>query len=435
MNGDLLTLNDLPGAYPPSYYAATAKAIDPFPAVDGDLTCDVCIIGGGYTGLSAALHLAERGFDTVLVEAHRVGWGASGRNGGQVGTGQRLAQGELEKIVGLEQAKQLWTIAEDAKKLVRSLIRDHRIACDFKPGIIHADHRERLADQTRQHVEKLQNDYGYDQIRVLSREDIREQIGSASYYGGSIDEGAAHLHPLNYALGLAEAAGKAGARLFERSTVLGYEQGNTCRVELERGCIEAKFLILACNGYLDRLDSRIARRTMPINNFMIATEPLSSDLARALIRNDVAVADSKFVVNYYRLSADRRLLFGGGETYSYRFPADIRSFVRPYMLAVYPQLEKTRVDFGWGGTLAITLNRLPYFARLSPNVLTAAGYSGHGVALATLAGQILADAVAGTAERMDLMANVPTHPFPGGRYLRWPLLVLAMTYYALRDRL
>jgi gamma-glutamylputrescine oxidase len=433
--GSLLTTNDTPGEYPPSYYAATANAIDPFPAVKGDLSCDVCVIGGGYTGLSAALHLSERGLDTVLVDAHRVGWGASGRNGGQVSSGQRRPQDELEAIVGLDHARQLWTLAEDAKDLVKALIRGHGIACDLKPGIIHADHKARYVGHTRRYVEKLQEEYGYAQIRALTKTEIRDQLGTEYYHGGSIDTGAAHLHPLNYALGLAEAARASGARLFERSRVLSYRNGSRCVVELERGRISANFIILACNGYLDRLDRQTSLRTMPINNFIIATEPLSEELSHNLIRDDVAVADSKFVINYYRLSSDRRLLFGGGETYRYTFPKDINSFVRPHMLEVYPQLEKTPIDFGWGGTLAITMNRLPYVARLSPNALTAAGYSGQGVALATLAGKMMADAIVGTAEYMDLMAKIPTYPFPGGRYLRWPLLVLAMSYYALRDKL
>lgn len=431
----LLTANDIKGAYPPSYYAATANAIDPFPSLKGDIAADICIVGGGYTGLSAALHLSKRGYDVALVEAHRVGWGASGRNGGQVDGGQRRPQSELEALLGQGHAKQLWSLGEEAKSLVKSLIAEHEIACDLKPGIIHADHKPRYVKHTRNEVEKLREDYGYPFIHALTLEEIREQLTTNSYHGGAFDEGAAHLHPLNYALGLAEAARRSGARLYERSEVLRYDRGSPCRIYLEGGSVTADFAVLACNGYIDRLDGETSSRMMPINNFIVATEPLVEDRAQELIRDDVAVADSKFVINYYRLSADRRLLFGGGETYGYRFPKDIKSFVRPYMLEVYPQLKNTRIDFGWGGTLAITMNRLPYFARLAPNVLTAAGYSGQGVALATLAGDILAEAIAGTAERLDVMAKIPTHAFPGGRHLRSPLLALSMFYYALRDKL
>ena len=374
------------------------------------------------------------GLNTVLVEAHRVGWGASGRNGGQLGTGQRREQSELEEMLGQDQARQLWEIAEAAKDLVKSLIANYQIACDMKPGIIHADHRQRFVAHSHREVEKLRNDYGYDLIRPLDKEEIRAQLGTEYYYGGSIDMGAAHLHPLNFALGLADAARSAGAHLYERSPVIDYTTGSKCKITLERGRVTADYVILACNGYLDRLNCRVAARIMPINNFIIATEPLSESRAQELIREDVAVADSRFVINYYRLSADRRLLFGGGENYRYTFPKDIKSFVLPCMLEVYPQLRDTRIDFGWGGTLAITMNRLPYFRRIDANVLTAGGYSGQGVALATLAGQILAQAIEGTADRMDVMAKIPSKPFLGGQYLRWPLLVLAMSYYALRDK-
>ncbi len=432
----LLTSNDVKGAYPPaSYYTATANGLEPFATLQGDTECDVCVIGGGFTGLSAALHLAGRGLDTVLLDAHRVGWGASGRNGGQIGTGQRRDQDELEALMGKDDARRLWDIAEDAKQLIRDLVEEHGIECDLKPGIIHADHRERFVAHSHKYVEKLRRDYGYDQIETLSKAEIRDHLTTEAYHGGSIDMGAMHVHPLNLALGLAKAAQAAGVRIHERTQATRVEPGTTCRVVTDGGSVSSKFVVLACNGYLDDLMPRVASRTMPINNFVIATEPLPENLARALIRDDTAVSDSKFVVNYYRLSADRRMLFGGGENYGYSFPADIRKFVRPHMLEIYPQLADVPVEYGWGGTLAITVNRMPYFARLAPNVLTAAGYSGHGVAIAMIAGKIMSDAIGGTAERFDLMANVPTYPFPGGRFLRWPLLVLAMTYYSLRDKL
>ena len=430
-----LTANDRPGRYPDSYYAATAKPIAPFPEAQEPLRCDVCVIGGGFTGLSTALHLAERGLDVVLLEAHRMGWGASGRNGGQVGSGQRLGQDKLESWLGKEDATALWQIAEDAKDLVRTLILRHGIACDFKPGILHADHRQRFVKDSHDYAALLRDRYGYDQIRSLGRDEVRAMLGTTAYYGGTLDMGAGHLHPLNFALGLADAARRAGARLFEKAQVLGIEEGTPSRVRLGQADVEAEFVVLACNGYLDDLEPRVARRVMPINNFIIATEPLSEEIARNLIRDDVAVADSRFVINYYRLSADRRLLFGGGETYSYTFPADIKAFVRPYMLKIYPQLAEAKIDYGWGGTLAITAYRLPYFARLGLKYISVGGYSGHGVALSTMAGRIVADAIGGTAERMDLLSRLPVRPFPGGAHLRWPLLVLAMSYYALRDKL
>ncbi|MEM7169700.1 MAG: FAD-binding oxidoreductase [Pseudomonadota bacterium] len=431
----LLTINDHPFEYPPSYYAATANAIEGFPALEGEHRCDVCVIGGGFTGLSSALHLAERGYNVILLEAHRVGWGASGRNGGQMGSGQRQDQDSLEKLLGLADARRLWDLGEAAKQLIRDLVAKHDIACDLKPGIIHADHRARFVADSHAYVEKLNRDYGYEQIQSLSKSAIREHLATDFYHGGNIDWGAGHLHPLNFALGLAQAARGLGAQIFERSQVLKFQEGDKVSVKLDRGEVKADFVLLGCNGYLDKLEPRVAARSMPINNYIVATEPLGEDLAQSLIREDTAVADSKFVVNYYRLSADRRMLFGGGETYRYKFPEDIKSIVLPHMLQVYAQLRDVRIDYAWGGTLAITLSRLPYFARLSKNVLTASGYSGQGVAMGTLAGQILADAVAGTSERFDLMSSIPTQSFPGGPLLRWPLLVLAMVYYSLRDKI
>ncbi len=434
---NLLTANDRPGHYPDSYYAATANATAPFAKLEGDHSCDIVVIGGGFTGLSSALHLAERGYDVMLLEAHRVGWGASGRNGGQVGSGQRREQDELEKMVGRDDARKLWDIAEESKDIVKALIAKYDIQCDWKPGILHADHRARFVEHTHAYAEKLQTEYGYADIRAVDRAEMRDMLGTEFYHGGSLDMGAGHLHPLNFALGLADAARAAGARIFEETVVTSYEsQAGKVTVKTRDGAnVSANKLILGCNGYLDTLEDRVAKRVMPINNFVIATEPLGDDLARELIRDDVAVADSKFVINYYRLSADKRMLFGGGETYGYTFPKDIKAFVSPHMLEVYPQLKDIKIDYGWGGTLAITMNRMPFFAKVDENVFTATGYSGHGVAMATLSGQIMADAVVGTMERFDVMAGIKTPVFPGGKMLRFPMLVAAMLWYSIRDKL
>ena len=435
MGSGVLFRNGRPGEHADSWYAATATPLPEFPALEANLDCDVCVVGGGYTGLSAALELAERGFDVVLLEAHRAGWGASGRNGGQVGSGQRQEQDVLERMVGQDAAHRLWNLAEAAKALVRDRIARHAIACDYRPGILHADHRPRGVGHSHAYADKLRREYGYDSIRAVSGQEMHDMLGTTAYHGGTLDMGAGHLHPLNFALGLARAARDAGVRIFERSPVTRYQAGNPAVLHTDTGRVRARFVIMACNGYLDGLDRRVAARVMPINNYIIATEPLSEARAREIIRDDVAVADSKFVINYYRLSADRRLLFGGGESYSWDFPADIKAFVRPCMLRIYPQLADTRVEYGWGGTLGITISRMPYLARHDGNMLTAAGYSGHGVAMATLAGQLLAEAVGGTMQRFDLLAGIPTHRFPGGTLLRRPLLVLAMLWYSLRDRL
>jgi len=418
-----------------SYYAATANAAPERPLLRGTISADVCIIGGGYTGLSAALHLAEQGYDVVLLEAQRIGWGASGRNGGQVNAGHCKDQSELEKRLGLTHARALWELSLESVSLVKSLIARHRIDCDLKAGVLHAAAKPSVNDEYRRTVDKLCHDYGYDGVRFVPDAEMREMLGTRRYHGGELWRDGAHLHPLNYALGLAEAATRAGARLFEYSRVSGYGSGQSTEVRTDRGQVRARYLLLACNGYLGGLEPRVAGKIMPINNFILATEPLSGIQARSLIRDDVAVADSRFVINYFRLSADRRLLWGGGENYSSRFPRDIRGFVRKYMLAVFPQLAHTRIDYGWGGTLAITLNRMPHFDRLDGNLFVAQGYSGHGVALATLGGKLMAEAIATSAERFDVFARVPTPTFPGGTLLRWPGLVAGMLYYSLRDRL
>jgi gamma-glutamylputrescine oxidase len=430
---NLLYSNDTKGAFPRSWYAATAHERTPAPQLRGDAAADICVVGGGFTGLSAALHLAERGYSVALIEAHRVGFGASGRNGGQLGSGQRVEQTDLEKMVGEAEALKLWELAENAKNLVKQLISKHNIDCDLKPGIAHATFSASETAHEHAYVEHLQSRYGYDQITALSEEALSAVCPSPRYKGGSLDMGAAHLHPLNYALGLARACEKAGVTFYENTHVHHIEDGAKVTVRCDTGRVLADHVILAANGYLGGLNRRVAGRVMPINNFIAATESLGEDAARVLTK-DIAVADSKFVVNYFRLSSDNRLLFGGGESYGYKFP-DIDKTVRKPMIDIYPHLKDIRFDYTWGGTLAITMKRLPYLARLAPNILSASGYSGHGVGTATQAGKLMADAIAGEATGFDTMARIPNTPFPGGAALRTPLLTLAMTWYALRDRL
>lgn len=428
---NLLFANDRPGALPPSWYAATATPRDPCPPLRGDTRADVCVVGGGYTGLSAALHLAQAGRSVVLIEAHRAGFGASGRNGGQVGSGQRLDQITLERLLGPGRARALWDLAEDAKALVADLVQQHVIPCDLRPGVAHACWHDAEVAESHAQAEHLSRVYGYDRIAPLDRAQIAALLGTEAYRGGDIDRGAAHLHPLNLAIGLARACEAAGVRLFENTQATRIDHGTPVVIHTPEGRVTADHLILGCNGYLGALDAQVAARVMPINNFILATEPLGD---RAPLAEPVAAADTKFVVNYWRPTPDGRLLFGGGESYGYRFP-DILRRVRPPMLRVYPQLADARIDHAWGGTLAITMSRAPCFFRPAPNVLSASGYSGHGVALATLAGRIMAEAVAGQTGRFDLMASLPVPRFPGGAALRWPVLVLAMTWYSLRDRL
>lgn len=432
---NLLYANDQKGQYPNSWYAATAQPLASFPTLKGETKSDVCIIGGGFTGLSAALHLTKAGLNVSLLEAHRVGWGASGRNGGQMGSGQRRDQDELEAQVGFDRAKQLWEIAEEAKTTVRGLIKMHKIKCDLKNGIAHTEWYAKDVPHLQAYAEKLQRDYGYDKISTLDLAETCALVGTDVYQGSTLDMGAGHLHPLNYALGLAKAAQKAGVTIYETSEVISVESRIKHKIITEHGHVHAKYLIYACNGYLGQLENRIGARVMPINNFIVATKPLGQDQAEQLISKDVAIADSKFVVNYFRRSADHRLLFGGGETYSYKFPKDIRALVKKPMLQVYPQLADVELEYAWGGTLGITVTRMPCFQRLSGTSYSLSGYSGHGVAMATMAGKIIARAIQGQAEQFDVMTKVPSQRFPGGTRLRWPGLVLAMSWYALRDRL
>lgn len=418
-----------------SWYAASANQQLSYPPLQGEVRADVCIIGGGYTGLASAIHLRKAGYSVVLLEANRVGWGASGRNGGHVGTGQRAEQDQLEKWVGLDQAKALWQLGLEAVDTVCGLIDEYDIDCELKTGNLHVAAKPGDVKGLQEEVEHLSGVYGYDKIRYIDSPELAELTSGQGFHGGTVDTGCKHLHPLNYALGLAAAADALGATLHEGSRVLSYREGDKVEVKTDQGTVTASFLVLACNGYLEKLEPRTAGRIMPINNYMLATEPLPEALARQLIRDDTSMSDSLFVINYWKLSADNRLLFGGGETYSRQFPSDIAGFVRKYMLKIYPELADSRIDYGWGGTLAITMNRMPDFGRLSSQVFYAHGYSGHGVPIATLAGKLLAEAISGTAERFDVMASVPSRQFPGGTWLRWPGLVAGMLFYAVRDRL
>ncbi len=432
---DLLTANDRQGEYPRSYYADTATHLDSFPAAKGALTCDVCVVGAGFTGMSAAYHLAKRGYDVIVLDAQRVGFGASGRNGGQVSMGQRRDQEDLEQMVGDADARKLWDIGAQAVDLVRDLCATDEVHTDFNDGIVHAVHRKRDHAHNQAYVDHMAHKYGYDKISVLEPDACRHLVNSPAYHGGTLDMGGGHVNPLELVLGLTRLAVGAGARIFEQSKVESIVEGDPTLVKTTQAQIKARYVVLGCNGYLGNLQKSVAQRVMPINNFIVSTKPIDPAQQETIIRNNHAVADSKFVVNYFRFSDDHRLLFGGTESYGYRFPKDIAGSVRRPLAEIFPQLKDIEIDHAWGGTLGITMNRMPHYARIGGNILTMSGFSGAGVALGTLSGQIAAEAIAGQAERFDTMAKVPTLPFPGGPRLRSPLLVLAMLWYTLRDKL
>lgn len=326
-------------------------------------------------------------------------------------------------------------MALDARAHLDWLIEDQGTACDFTPGYLHVDHRAGYVRHTRAHVDHLRERYGYDPIRFVDRDEARHLVGSAGYHGGLLDMRGGHLHALNFALGIARAAASAGAALHERSAATSLDRtGDRWTVRTARGAVTADRVILACNGYLRGLEPKVEQRVMPINNYVAVTAPLGEARAQAIVRQGYAVSDSRFVVYYFRITPDHRLLFGGGENYSYRFPADIAGFVRRHILAIFPQLADVAIDHAWGGTLAITPNRLPYVREVEPGMIAVGGFSGLGVVMAPYVGKLVADSLTGDDADYARLARLPVPRFPGGRLMRWPTLVAAMSFLALRDR-
>jgi gamma-glutamylputrescine oxidase len=418
-----------------SWYADTANPHPRHAPLEGDLRCDVCVVGGGYTGLTAALELAEHGFDVVLLEARQIGWGASGRNGGQIITGYNKSMEAIESWVGREDARRLWEFGEEAKTLLAERVERHRIACDLTWGYAHAAVKPRHLRDVEAMEQEMRNRYGYDRIRRLDRAAMAELVGSEAYVGGLYDSGSGHLHPLNYALGLADACRAAGVRIFEDTAVTRINTGAEPSAQTATGTVRARFLVLGGNAYLGGVAPALAPMIMPVATYIIATEPLGAERAAALLPTGIAVSDMNFVLNYFRRSPDHRLLFGGGVSYSGLDQPGLKAVLRAKMLKIFPQLRDARVEYCWGGNVAITMNRMPHLGRLSPTCYFAHGYSGHGVALTGMAGRTIAEAIRGTAERFDVFARIPHRPFPGGRRLRMPALVLAMLWFRMRDLL
>ena len=419
-----------------TYYSAGLERDGPAAPLHGVAHADVGIVGGGLAGLSAALCLAEGGYRVMLLEAGRIGDGASGRNGGQVLPGYACPQLRLARLLDERSARLLWDLSVEGVRLLRQRIARHRIECDWRAGHLHVAEKPRQWRELRAWQVELRHVCGYLHTQLLERNAVHALLGTPRYIGALYDPDAGHLHPLRYVLGLARAATQAGVELHEHSRVLGYQRGapGTLRVQTEGGELRCQQLLFTGNALLGDVVPALARRILPVGTYMLATEPLGEARARALIGNDASVSDMNWILDYFRRSADHRLLFGGRVSYGgLAERADARP-LRERMLRVFPQLAGARIEHHWGGWLDITMNRAPDFGRLAPDVWYLQGFSGHGLALSGLAGQLVAEAMAGASERFDVYARIPHRAFPGGA-LRRPLLRLAMLWFRLRDLL
>jgi gamma-glutamylputrescine oxidase len=423
--------------YVASYYAASAHPAPEWPALEGSLECDVCVVGAGIAGCSTALHLAEQGLSVVLLEEHRVSWGASGRSGAQAIQGVACGQGKLERLIGPADARLVWDVSVEGLALMRELIRRFKIDCDWVDGHLQAAIKERHVGELEDELAELRDHYGYDSVRLVPQEEMRTLVASDRYRAGLYDSNSGHLHPLNYTLGLARAAHGLGVRIFEGTRAVSYtsEGAGRVRVQTARGEVRARFLVLCGNVYLGATATQLASKIMAVATYIVATERLGAERAQSLISNNTAVSDLNWVLDYFRRSADHRLLFGGRVNYSGLSTFDAPAATRARMLAVFPQLKDVKIEYAWGGEVDITLNRAPHFGRLAPNVFFLQGFSGHGIALTGIAGKLVAETIGGTAARFDVFARIPHGTFPGGAALRRPALVLAMLWYRIRDLL
>lgn len=416
-----------------SFYQATVGPRPIYPKLDGSRRADVAIIGGGYTGLQAAYNLAKGGVDVVLIDANRFGDGASGRNGGQLGTGQRWWPEELEEKIGYERSKALFDLAEDAKRHLLDFASEHGIDIDFLPGQMNVTHKRSYKRDYMDSAEIAATRYGYPHMTFMDEAETQERLGSKFYLYGVRDTGTGHIHPLKLLIGLARVAAEAGASLFEMTKAKRFHQadGKTI-IETDGGEITADRVLIACNGYIGNLEPVTASHVMPIRSFIGATEPL--DRFPQVLPGNEAVADSRFVVRYFRKSKDGRLLFGGREAYTSDNPRDITQHIRRQITEIYPALGDIRIDYAWGGSVGITMPRQPFVREVMPGVTSIGGYSGHGVMLSNYCGKLYAKTVLGNADELRLFRELNIPPFPGGARMRAPLLFLALSWFALRDR-
>ncbi|AEJ05552.1 glycine/D-amino acid oxidase [Stutzerimonas stutzeri] len=420
--------------YPTSYYAATANQTVSRPALADHHQVDVCVIGAGYTGLSTALFLLEKGFSVTVLEAVKVGFGASGRNGGQIVNSYSRDLDSIERSVSEPAAKLIGEMAFEGGRIIRDRVARYHIRSDLKDGGVFAAFNKKQMH----HLEAqkaLWERYGYQHLELLDQHDIQQVVASDRYAGGMLDKQGGHIHPLNLALGEATAIESLGGIIYENSPAIRVERGEQPVVHTPDGSIRARFVVVAGNAYLGGLIPELAAKSMPCGTQVIATEPLDEELARSLLPQDYCVEDCNYLLDYYRLSADKRLIYGGGVVYGARDPADVTSIIRPKMLKTFPQLANVKVDYAWTGNFLLTLSRLPQVGRLGSNIYYSQGCSGHGVTYTHVAGKVIAEALSGQAERFDAFASLPHYPFPGGQRFQAPLSALGAMYYSLRDRI
>ena len=419
-----------------SYYAATVNDTTRHAPLDSTITVDVCVIGGGLTGISTALNLAERGHSVAVLEASKVGWAASGRNGGQLIAGFACGIDAFAQYLPEEDVKRIWAMGQETLNIVRLRVEKHRIDCDLTSGYLTAANKPRDVDALRHARDDAATRFGYDRLRYIERDALGQYVQSSRYLGGLFDPDSGHLHPLNYTLGLARAASAAGARIFEDSCVIALRRENGHHVvQTERGTVHAQFVVLACNTYLNTLAPAVARKIMPVGTYVVATEPLGEARARALMPAQAAICDTRFALDYFRPAPDGRVLWGGKVSYSTRAPRHLGEAMRRDMLKTFPQLADVKIDYAWGGFVDITMNRAPHFGRIEATIYFAQGFSGHGVNTTGLAGKLIAEAIDGQASRFDLFGKIRHRDFPGGATLRTPALVLAMAWYRMKDLL
>lgn len=416
-----------------SYYAATGLPQPERPALQGTVQADVCVVGAGYTGLNAALSLAERGYRVVVLEAARVGWGASGRNGGQIVHSYSRDLDYIEAHYGAEKARPLAAMAFEGAQVLRERVQRYGIACQLVDGGVFAANSRKQLRQLEHH-QALWQRHGHPGLRLVAGAEMREVVNTERYQGLLIDPTGGHFHPLRLAQGEAQALEQLGGTVHEHSPVTRIERGERLLFHTARGQVQARFGVVACNAYIGDLEPKLLHRTMPCGTQVVATEPLG-ERARELIPSGLCIEDLNFLLDYYRLSHDGRLLYGGGVIYGARDPQHIERIIRPKLLKTFPALKDVRIDYAWTGNFQLTLSRLPDVGRLAPNLYYSHGCSGHGVTFTHLIGRVLGEAIAGQAERFDAFAALPHYPFPGGRALRVPFTALGAWYYSLRDRL